>query len=75
MTNNLNSESSITAPGSQHLTATTQSGHSATIARPLIGLDCVISELKRLKAGYKCRQQTQKAAAMDRAIAVFRGMA
>jgi hypothetical protein len=38
-------------------------------------LDCVISELKRLKAGYKCRQLTQKAAAMDRAIAVFRGMA
>ena len=75
MTSNSNNEYSTIAPGLQPLTANTQSGHSATIAQSLIGLDCVISELKRLRMGYEYRGNLQKAAAMDRAIAVFRGMA
>jgi hypothetical protein len=75
MTKTLKPESSPTAKTLPSGTETTQSGHSATTAQSLIGLDSVINELKRLKAGFKCRDQLQKAAAMDRAIAVFRGMA
>ena len=75
MTNNLNNESLTTAPGLQSGTVNTQSGHSATTAQSLIGLDCVISELKRIQAAHKAAGKPQKAAGLDRAIAVFRGMA
>ena len=75
MTSNSNSESSITAPGLQPSTETTQSGHSATTHKSLITLDCVISELKRIQAAHKAAGKQQKAAGLNRAIAVFRGMA
>jgi len=74
MTSNSNNESLTTAPGLQHLIEITQSGHSATTAQSLIGLDCVINELKRIQAAHKAAGKPQKAAGLDRAIAVFRGM-
>ena len=74
MTSNSNNEYSTIAPGLQPLTVNTQSGHSATTAQSLIGLDCVISELKRIQAAHKAAGKPQKAAGLDRAIAVFRGM-
>jgi hypothetical protein len=37
-------------------------------------LDSVINELKRIQASHKAAGKPQKAAGLNRAIAVFRGM-
>jgi rRNA-processing protein FCF1 len=37
-------------------------------------LDCVINELKRIQAAHKAAGKSQKAAGINRAIAVFKGM-
>jgi hypothetical protein len=75
MNKTLNNESSPIASAYQSLTETTQYRHSENTHKSLIGLDCVISELKRIQSAHKAAGKSQKAAGLDRAIAVFRGMA
>lgn len=74
MTKTLNNESLPTASECQNLTVTTQSGPSSNTTKPLITLDCVIAELKRMKSGYQARGKLMEAKAMAKAVDNFRGM-